>query len=180
MSYSPTVYCASILTPSAAAVAPARRSASPATAPAPASPGRTCGAAGVGSKYSTRRGARVGVEVVEERPLADVDLLALEERRHRDDDGELLGIALEVVRHREDGAVAVAHQDHLRGLVEELGVGLGDVEAAEGLGRLGGHRRWRREEGDGQPRPALVAHRCLHQLSTGRDHSKRTSGWSRE
>ena len=74
---------------------------------------------------------RVGVEVIDQRLLADVDLLALEQRRHRNHDGELLRLALEVVRHRHHGAIAVAHQHDLRGLVEQLGVGLGDVEAAE-------------------------------------------------
>ena len=63
---------------------------------------------------------RVGVEVVEQGPLGDVDLLLLEEGRDGDDDGELLRIPLEVVGHGEDGAVAVARQDDLRGLVEQL------------------------------------------------------------
>ena len=88
---------------------------------------------------------RVGVQMIEERPLGDVDLLALEEGGDGDDDGELFRIALEVVGHGEDRAVAVAHQDHLGGLVEQLGVGLGDVEAAEAEGGAG--RPWR-----GQPR----------------------------
>ena len=45
-----------------------------------------------------------------------------------------------VVGHGDDGVVAVAGQHHLRGLVEEFGVGLGDVEAAEGLRRGCGER----------------------------------------
>ena len=90
---------------------------------------------------------RIGVEVIDERLVADVDLLALQERRHRNDDGELLQVALEVVGHRHHRAIAVAHQHDLRGLVEQLGVGLGDVEAAEAEQRRrrpGDQRRERR------------------------------------
>ena len=75
--------------------------------------------------------------MVEQRLVADVDLLPLEHGRHRDHHRELLRVALEVVGHGEHGAVAVAHQRDLRGLVEELRVGLGDVEAAEGAGASG-------------------------------------------
>ena len=42
-----------------------------------------------------------------------------------------LVVALEVVRHRDDGLVVVADEHDLRRLVEELRVRLGDVEAAE-------------------------------------------------
>ena len=79
-----------------------------------------------------------------QRAVADVDLLALEHRRDRHDQRELLELALVVVGHGEHGAVAVAHQHHLRGLVEQLGVGLGDVEAAEG------ERRSRHQEEQGE------------------------------
>ena len=86
-----------------------------------------------------RRG--VGVEVLEERPLADVDLPARQEGRDGHDDGELLRVALEVVGDRHDRAVAVPHEDDLRGAVKELRVALGHVEAAEREGRTA-----RREE----------------------------------
>ena len=39
-----------------------------------------------------RRG--IGVEVIEQRLVADVDLILLQDRRHRDDDRELLRIPL--------------------------------------------------------------------------------------
>ena len=111
---------------------------------------RTCIAArlvhlaGIGIEVldQTRRG--VGVEVIDQRLVADVDLLLLEEGRHRNDDGELLEVALEVVGHRQDGAVAVADQGDLRGAVKELGVRLGHVEPAEPEG--GGRREQQGEE----------------------------------
>ena len=71
--------------------------------------------------------------MVDQRLVGDVDLLALEEGRYRNDDRELLMLAAEVVGHGQDRAVTVAHQDHLGCLVEKPGVGLGDVEAAEGF-----------------------------------------------
>ena len=80
--------------------------------------------------------------MLDDRPLAHVDLPLLEEGGHGHDDGELLGIALEVVGHGEHGLILVPRQDNLRCLVEQLGVGLGDVEAAEGE-----HRRRRGQRG---------------------------------
>ena len=116
------------------AVAPAR----PAATPARQRPARASSAVSAwqGPRRSTRpaaarcrrpdgRAARVSATWI---------CSALENGRHRDHDRELLRVALEVVGHGEDGAVAVAHQHHLGGLVEELGVGLGHVEAAEGEG----------------------------------------------
>ena len=66
----------------------------------------------------------------------NMDLAALDERGHGDDHGELRRVALEVVGHRQHRAVGVAHQHDLRGPVEDLRVGLGDVEAAESGGAL--------------------------------------------
>src|SRR5262249_34054576 len=84
--------------------------------------------------------------MIDDRLLADVNLLALEERRHRDHDCEFFQVPLEVVRHRHHRAVAVADQHHLRGLVEQLRVGLRDVEAAEAEDRR------RRPRGDREKR----------------------------
>ena len=95
MSYSPTVYCASIVTPSALASCAASRVFAAAA-----------GAAAIGIMRSIIPVARirvevldeprrrVGVEVIDQRLLADVDLLALQERRHRNDDRELLQLPL--------------------------------------------------------------------------------------
>jgi len=91
--------------------------------------------------------------VLDQRAIADPDLALLQHRRHRHHDGELLGIALEVVGHGQHALVLVAHEHDLRGLVEELAVGLGDVEAAEGQ-----HRRRDgddHEHGDGEHGEAL-------------------------
>ena len=69
--------------------------------------------------------------MVEQRLLTDVNLILLQNRRHRNDDRELLRIALEVVGHRQHRAVLVTNEDDLRRLVVKLGISLGDVEAAE-------------------------------------------------
>jgi hypothetical protein len=76
-----------------------------------------------------RRGERV--EVIDRGAVADVDLVALQHDRHRHDERELARVALEVVRHREHGAIAVAHEHDLRGVVEQLRVAGGDEEPAE-------------------------------------------------
>ena len=61
--------------------------------------------------------------------------------------GKPLGRALVVVLHREDGSCSFAHQDHLRRVVEELGVGAADVEAAECVAAGGG---------EAEPRPLTL------------------------
>ena len=44
--------------------------------------------------------------------------------------------------------IAVAHQDDLRRVIEQLGVRLGDIEAAEGVGGSG-RQQQKEENGDG-------------------------------
>ncbi len=56
------------------------------------------------------------------------------------------GSPAEVVGHRENGLVLVAHEHDLRGVIEEAGVRLGDVETAE-RADLGVHERERGGEG---------------------------------
>ena len=80
--------------------------------------------------------------------VGDVDLPAGEKGGDGDDDGKLFQIALEVVRHGEDGVIFVAHQNDLGGLIEQLGVRLGDVEAAEGVGG-GGREQEAADDGGG-------------------------------
>ena len=82
---------------------------------------------------------RIGVEVVDDGLVADVDLVARQQRGHRDDDGEFARVALEVVRHGDHGAVAIPCEHHLRGAVEQCGVRLGDIETAERQGGRGRH-----------------------------------------
>jgi hypothetical protein len=83
--------------------------------------------------------------VLDEGAVGDPDLPFLEDRGHGHHDGEFLGVALEVVGHGEDGLVLVTDKHHLRGLIEQLGVGFGHIETAEG-------QRRRRRERDGEDR----------------------------
>ncbi len=153
MSYSPTVYCASIVTPRLAGGGLRRRRLGGHHdrrfgAPPVLEVRRGLARVRIEVFDEARRG--VGVEVLDERPLADVDLPARQERRHGNDDGELLRVAVEVVRHRQDRAVAVPHEDDLRGAVEELRVALGHVEAAERRGPDGSPRRATATGGQGR------------------------------
>jgi len=86
--------------------------------------------------------------VLDDGAVGDPDLPLLEHRRHRHHDRELLGVAAEVVGHRDDGLAIVTGQDHLRGLVEQLRVGLGHVEPTERERARGGEDD--REQRDGQ------------------------------
>ncbi len=56
---------------------------------------------------------RVCVEMFDQRAIGDIDLLTFDECRHRDDDGEILDVALEVVGHRDNSSVVVADKHHL-------------------------------------------------------------------
>ena len=133
MSYSPTVYLASMVTPRLrlGGVLAGHPCAGPPGSAGHQRHGRRIGQARVRVEVFDETRRRVGVEMVDERPVADVDLLAPQERRHRHDDGELLQAALIVVGHRQHRPIAVAHEHDLRGAVEQLGISLGDVEAAE-------------------------------------------------
>ena len=78
-----------------------------------------------------RRG--VGVDVIDQLVVGDVDLRLGDDRRHGHDQRELLGVAGVVRRHGDDRAFVLAGDDDLGRLVEQFAVGLGDVEAAEGV-----------------------------------------------
>jgi hypothetical protein len=97
--------------------------------------------------------------MLDEGAVAHADLAALEHRRHGHDDGELSQLALVVVGHGEHGLVVVAGEHHLGGAVEELGVGLGDVEPAERQGGRGPRdgERGGDDSGDGDLHGALVS-----------------------
>jgi hypothetical protein len=92
--------------------------------------------AGVRVEVLDQAGGGVGIEVVEKSPIRHLDLLALDEGGDGNDDGKLLEGALIVVGHGHDRLVAVADEGHRGGLVEELRVRLGDVEATKSLGPL--------------------------------------------
>jgi hypothetical protein len=131
MSYSPTVYCASMVTPSARArfLGHHRRILGDSRRRHRSHHLVTTAGIAVEVLDQPRRG--VGVDMIDQRPLGDVDLLARDERRHGNDDGEFLRRALEVAGHRQHRAVAVAREHDLRRAVEQRRVGLRDVEAAE-------------------------------------------------
>ena len=88
--------------------------------------------------------------MIDQRLVRHVDLLAADEGRHRDHDRKLRRTALEVVGHRQHGAIAVAHQHDLRRAVEDGGIGLRDVEPAERAQRVSepGLKRQHQESGD--------------------------------
>ena len=65
-------------------------------------------------------------------------LASFDKRGYRDDNGELLRIPLKVIGHGDDRLVVVTHKNYLGRLVEQLGVGLSDVEAAKSLDLGGG------------------------------------------
>src|SRR5215510_14577069 len=80
--------------------------------------------------------------------VADVNLPLLQNHRNGNDYGELFRITAKIVRHRQDGPIALAYEHNLRSLVEQLRVSLGHVEAAECEKRLavpGDANRQRRE-----------------------------------
>ena len=56
---------------------------------------------------------RVGIEVIDHCLVTDIDLAAFDERRHRDDDGKILDVTLEIIGHRDDCAVLVANENNL-------------------------------------------------------------------
>src|SRR6266852_6049518 len=106
MSYSPTMYSASIFTPRALAfLASARDGIADLSASILIHPARH---AGVFIKVFHQSRRAVSIQVFDERAVADADLLLLQERRHRNDDGELLRIAFIVVGHRHDSLITVA------------------------------------------------------------------------
>ena len=88
--------------------------------------------------------------MIEQGGVGHVDLVLGEHGGDRDHDGELPGLAAEIVRHGHDSAVLVAHQHHPRGAIEELGVTARDVESAEATGLRRPQREAEREPREGQ------------------------------
>ncbi len=182
MSYSPTVYFASIDTPRLRA----RRSLASAilAAGAPAAPASLVNerrtSARVLVEVLDQPGRGVAVEVIDQRLLATW----ICSRRMKVGTGittaNSVGLALEVVGHREHGAIAVAHQHDLRRAVEDAGVGLRDVEAAERAKGVSepGLKRQHQQSGDEETthgrrpllkrRPARAARRTSGRAAIGR------------
>ncbi len=125
---------------------------------------------GVGIEVLDETRSAVGVEMLEDLAVADVDLALLEHHRHRDDQREFRELALVVVHHADHRAVGVAHQHDLRRLVVEARVRLADVEAAERGGvRRGGEPDPGREQCGGQHRERRLRrfHPCLLGFAIG-------------
>ena len=74
--------------------------------------------------------------MIEQRFFTYMNLVFLQECRHRNDDGEFLRIAFVIISHRHHGLVFTADQGYLGGLVEQLCIGLADVKAAESVDEL--------------------------------------------
>ncbi len=77
----------------------------------------------------------VRIEVLNDGPVTDVDLLPLDHGWHRHDDRKVLDLAFEIIRHRDDGPVFVADEHNLGRLVKKAGVGARHIETAKGLCR---------------------------------------------
>ena len=84
---------------------------------------------------------RVGREVIDERLVADVDLIPFNQRGHGNHQGKFLGAAPEIIGHGEHGPVSIPHQHHFGRPVEEFGVHLGHVEPAEAKDGAGEQRQ---------------------------------------
>ena len=56
---------------------------------------------------------RVRIEMFDQRVVGNIDLLALDEGRYRNHHGEVFDGTLEVIRHRDNGTIAVAHKHDL-------------------------------------------------------------------
>ena len=55
----------------------------------------------------------VGVQMLNNGTIADVDLFTLDHRRDRYDDRKVLGLAFEIVGHRDDRPVLVTYENDL-------------------------------------------------------------------
>ncbi len=69
--------------------------------------------------------------MLEDCRLTDMDLFLFQYRRHRHNHREFFDIPLEVIGHRDDGLVVMPCDGYLGGFIEEFGIGLGHIEAAE-------------------------------------------------
>ena len=82
--------------------------------------------------------AGVGVEPLEGSLFGDAHLALLQHGRRRHHQRELVERPRVVIQHRQHGALAVAHQHHLARFVEQTGVCLAGVKAAERTGMRAG------------------------------------------
>ncbi len=73
--------------------------------------------------------------MVDQGRVGDVDLFFGRNIDHGHDHREFGNITAKVGCHRDDGAFAVTGEHDLGGVVEEVGIRLGDIEAAKGRSR---------------------------------------------
>ncbi len=109
-----------------------------------------------------------------------MDLALLQHDRYGHDEREFGQVALEIVAHTDYRSIPVAHQDHLRGFVEQFCVGFPDVEAAKpGSGRGQQRERERGRTDRGEPAAAGQGneHRILRKVgSAARNGAASLSG----
>ena len=67
---------------------------------------------------------RVGVEMVNDFLIADMDLTFFDQCRNRNNHGKLFRITFEVVDHGDDCLIILPGQDDLRSLVKDFRIGL--------------------------------------------------------
>src|SRR5262249_36169901 len=79
---------------------------------------------------------RIGVEMIDNLLVADMDLTFFDQCRNRNNYRKLFWISLKVVNHGDDGLIVLPDQNDLRRLVEDLRVGFRDVKAAKAPGQL--------------------------------------------
>ena len=133
MSYSPTVYSASIVTPSALASALRGRRRRRRFHPRHSARHRhrPHDHAWVGVEILDQARRTVGVDLLEQFAIADMHLPLLQHDRHRHHQRELRRLALVVVHQADDGLVVMMRDHDLRRVIDQRAVGLADVEAAE-------------------------------------------------
>jgi hypothetical protein len=98
----------------------------------------------------TRRA--VGIDALEQLPIADVNLVAEERLWHRNDQRKLGQCTAVVVGHTDHRLAVATDQNDLRGLVEKSGVGLADVKPAKCCSGPGKEDESGERRDDNQPR----------------------------
>src|SRR5438552_461931 len=79
--------------------------------------------------------------MIQQRLIANMYLVLFQKRRHWNNNGEFFRITFIIIGHPENGLVFVADQDDLRSLIVELGIRLGHIEPAKGIGES-----WERQD----------------------------------
>ncbi len=105
-----------------------------------------------------RRG--VFIEMIYETRIGDIDLFAFRDVDDWNYHGELARFAAIIGRHRDHRALIIAHQHHFRGVIEQVCIGFGDIEAAKGRCARGAKRE-RGEAERARPGEVFQVHRVF-------------------